>query len=45
MNNELINILKVVVRALGEGVCVNILLPIWYVLIQFKKYISDSDIN
>ena len=44
MKNELSYAFKGIIRALGEGVCANILLPIWYVFIRLKNYISNSDV-
>lgn len=44
MKNEFSYALRGIIRALGEGVCLNILLPIWYVFIRLKKYINNSDV-
>lgn len=43
MGNELSYFFKGIIRALGEGMCVNILLPIWYVFIKISKYINGSE--
>ena len=30
-------IIKAIIRALGEGFCFNIVLPIWYLIIKFTE--------
>ncbi len=43
MGNELSYFFKSFIRALGEGFCYNIMLPIWYVFIKIGKYINGSE--
>lgn len=41
MENELSYFFKGIIRALGEGICANIMLPIWYIMIRFEKHINS----
>ncbi len=43
MMDETTYAFKGFIRALGEGFCYNILLPIWYVFIKIGKYINGSE--
>ncbi len=39
MENKLGYIFKGIIRAAGQAFCLNVLLPIWYVLIKIKERI------